>query len=216
MKKSQLLSIVSVLHVLRQLFDLLRERDDFDSNQVLIQQMKRWPIRWFKTPRSPVLWRWLLITSEGFDWLYTAGLQWYSNKLHGCQPYLQDRQHTKTWQGTVLLQLVDEESLPWMTNFRNSIRNIQKQTASPLAMLCNMTVGLAIILTISFWQNTLISNPTKVWTPRDCWSWILGRHFYFSPGSGMHYSNTNTFILGACSLKRLTGTLCSRKLKTGF
>lgn len=205
MKKSQLLSIVTVLLFTTCSLISCEKETDFDSNQVLIQQMKTVADSVIQNTKVPGVVALVVDHKRGIDWLYTAGYSDIPNKLPmDASHTFRIGSNTKTMTGTVLLQLVDEERLALNDKLSKFYPEYPKADSITIAMLCNMTSGISNYTDNLVWQNTLISNPTKVWTPQEIVDLGFSEDFYFSPGSGMHYSNTNTFILGML-IERLTG-----------
>lgn len=106
--------------------------------------------------------------------------------------------------GTVLLQLVDEDKLALNDKLSKFYPEYPKADSITIAMLLNMTSGISNYTDNETWQYALFTNPTKVWTPEECVEVGFSDNFYFSPGSGWYYSNTNTIILGML-IEKLTG-----------
>jgi D-alanyl-D-alanine carboxypeptidase len=112
--------------------------------------------------------------------------------------------NTKTWTGTVILQLIQEGKLRLdepVSKYRSDVPNGQNIT---ITHLLDMRSGLYNYSESLELNQTLDANPTKAWTPDE----LLGIAYtyppYFPPGQGYHYSNTNTILLGVI-IEKLTG-----------
>ena len=103
---------------------------------------------------------------------------------------------TKTWTGTVILQLVEEGRLKLedpVSKFRDDVPNGDKITVE---QLLNMRSGLYNYSESYELNLALDETPERVWTPEELVAIALPLPAYFPPGEGYHYSNTNTALLG--------------------
>jgi D-alanyl-D-alanine carboxypeptidase len=104
--------------------------------------------------------------------------------------------NTKTWTGTVILQLVQEGTLSLddpVSKYRPEVPNGRNIT---ITELLNMRSGLYNYSESLELNQTLDTNPTKVWTPDELLAIAYKNPPYFPPGQGYHYSNTNMVLLG--------------------
>lgn len=104
--------------------------------------------------------------------------------------------NTKTFTVTVLLQLADEKKVGLddpVSKYVSFVPNGQNIT---LRMLANMTSGLFNYTEDDAWVTKAFSDPQRVWTPRELVDVGIGHPPDFAPGTGWHYSNTNTVLLG--------------------
>lgn len=204
MKKSQLALVSVLLFTIISLISCEKE-NAFDSNQLLIDQMKAVTDSIITNTKVPGIVALVVDHKRGVDWLYTAGYSDIPNKLPMDGSYtFRIGSNTKTMIGTVLLQLVDEGKLALNDKLSKYYPEYPKADSITITMLCNMTSGIYNFTDNITWQNTLFSDPTKVWTPRESVDMGFSYNFYFSPGSSWHYSNTNTIILGML-IEKLTG-----------
>jgi D-alanyl-D-alanine carboxypeptidase len=112
--------------------------------------------------------------------------------------------NTKTFTGTVVLQLVDEGELGLddpVSAYRPEVPNGENIT---IRQLLNMTSGLFSYTEDEDFNQTLDTEPQKVWEPRELVEIGFEHQPYFSPGDDFHYSNTNTVLLGMI-VEQLTG-----------
>ena len=153
------------------------------------------------TPGAVVLVR----SPELGDWIATFG----TRALGGADPvtladHVRVGSNTKTWTGTVILQLVQEGNLTLddpVSTYRPDVPNGQNIT---IAELLNMRSGLYNYTESLELNQTLDTNPTKAWTPDELLAIAYKNPPYFPPGQGFHYSNTNTVLLGLI-IEKLTG-----------
>lgn len=103
---------------------------------------------------------------------------------------------TKTFTGTVILQLVDQGKL----KLDDPVSKYQPQVPNggniTIRELLDMRSGLYNYSEDPGFGNTLLKNPQKVWTPKELLAISFSHPPYFPPGKDFHYSNTNYIILG--------------------
>lgn len=103
---------------------------------------------------------------------------------------------TKTWTGTVILQQAHEGKLSLgdpVSKFRPDVPDGDHIT---IAELLNMRSGLYNYSETRELNEIGDSNPQKVWNPDELLALAYSHPPYFPPGTGYHYSNTNTVLLG--------------------
>lgn len=111
---------------------------------------------------------------------------------------------TKTFVITVLLQLVDEKKVSLDDKLSKFYPDYPRAGEVTLRQLCNMTSGIFDYCDTQDFTAWLIAHPQKPVTPWDAISWAKDVPFYFTPGAGFHYSNTNTYLIGLI-IETLTG-----------
>src|SRR4028119_1681900 len=112
--------------------------------------------------------------------------------------------NTKTFTGTVVLQLVDEGKLRLddpVSKYQPEVPNGKNIT---IRELLNMSSGLFSYSEDKGFNQTLDSDPHKVWEPEELVSIGLRHKPVFPPGKGFYYSNTNFVLLGMI-VEELTG-----------
>jgi D-alanyl-D-alanine carboxypeptidase len=116
---------------------------------------------------------------------------------------------TKTFVGTVILQLIDEGKLRLddpLSKFQPEVPNGSNIT---IREVLNMTSGLFNYSEDGEFSRILNAelkgeNPNRIWTPDELLSIAFKHAPYFAPGKGFHYSNTNFILLGLI-IQQLTG-----------
>jgi len=121
---------------------------------------------------------------------------------------------TKTFNVTIILQLVDEgllhledtldEFVPWVPNSQNIT----------IRQLCNNTSGIFNYgedrdLSMGYVNSDFLAH----YTPEELVRVAIGHDPYFPPGQGFHYSNTN-FVLLAMIIEMVTGNTYENELKS--
>lgn len=104
--------------------------------------------------------------------------------------------NTKTWTGTVILQLVQEGKLSVddpVSEYRPDVPNGDNIT---IGQLLDMRSGLYNYTESLEVNEALDNDPQRVWTPEELVAIGISQPPYFPPGEGWHYSNTNTTLLG--------------------
>ncbi|PTB19575.1 D-alanyl-D-alanine carboxypeptidase [Trinickia symbiotica] len=120
---------------------------------------------------------------------------------------------TKTWTGTVVLQLVQEGKLSLSDPVSKYVANVPNGDAITIAQLLSMRSGLYNYTTNLAFNQTLDSEPNKVWTTSEMLDIAFSNPVYFAPGAGFMYSNTNTVLLGLI-IEQLTGMSAADAIKT--
>jgi D-alanyl-D-alanine carboxypeptidase len=103
---------------------------------------------------------------------------------------------TKTFTGTLILQLAEEGKLKLTDPIGKYVSDIPNGSTVTLATLINMTSGLASYTLDSTWQKQYFADPDKVWTPDELIDAARRLKPIFKPGAQYNYSNTNTVLLG--------------------
>ncbi len=112
---------------------------------------------------------------------------------------------TKTFTGTLVLQLVQDGRLTLDDPIGTYFPQIPRGNDVTVAMLLNMTSGIASYSLDETFQHEIFTNPAKQWNPDDLIAIGLALPRPFEPGAKFDYSNTNTLILGRL-IEKLTGT----------
>ncbi|MEO8446498.1 MAG: serine hydrolase domain-containing protein [bacterium] len=141
-------------------------------------------------------------------WITTMGV---SNLLTGKPISVDDKMRigsiTKTFTGTVILQLQDEGKLNISDKLSKYFPDYPNGDNITLEELGNMTSGLFNYSEDDTFGNDMMQNMKKSFTPEQLIA-ISQKHApYFAPGTGMHYSNTNTILLGLIAEKITGNTL---------
>ncbi len=139
------------------------------------------------------------------DWTTTIG----TRTFRGTDPVqVGDRVRigsiTKTWTGTVVLQLVDEGKLRLddpVAKYRPDVPNGENIT---IEQLLTMRSGLGNYTTSLDVNRRMDADPATVFDPEELIAVGLATPTKFAPGEGYYYSNTNTVLLGRI-IEQLTG-----------
>jgi len=131
------------------------------------------------------------------EWFHSIG---QANPDTGT-PYTRDTHHrigsvTKTFTGTMVLQLVDQELLDLDATVDQWFDGMPNGDQITVRMLLNMTSGLADFTVDQVWLEALFADPYKVWAPEAAVEWVEGQPVLFEPGEGWNYSNPGTIMLG--------------------
>lgn len=111
---------------------------------------------------------------------------------------------TKTFTVTALLLLADEKKLGLDDPVSKYVDFVPDGDKITLRMLANMTSGLHSYTEDDAMVKAILGNPNRVWTPRELVDVGLKHPADFAPGTGWHYSNTNTVLLGMI-LEKVSG-----------
>ncbi|HTP98854.1 MAG TPA: serine hydrolase domain-containing protein [Casimicrobiaceae bacterium] len=103
---------------------------------------------------------------------------------------------TKTFTVTVLLQLADEKKVSLDDPVNKYVDFVPNGENITLRELANMTSGLYNYTEDDAWVKLAFSDFGRRWKPRELVDVGISHPPYFAPGTGFHYSNTNTVLLG--------------------
>lgn len=104
--------------------------------------------------------------------------------------------NTKSMTVTIVLQLAQEGLIDLEAPVSTYRDDVPGGENIPLRLLMNMRSGLGNYTEHPDFSPALASDPTRAWAPEELLTLGLGMPPYFAPGTGFHYSNTNTVLLG--------------------
>lgn len=120
---------------------------------------------------------------------------------------------TKTFTGTIVLQLVDEGRLTLDDTIDKYVSGIPDGDKITMRMLLNHTSGIYDCDDDPGLSETILAEPLKQWTPQEMVDIALKYPPYFPPGQGYHYSNTDSILLGMV-IEKVTGKKVEALFKT--
>ncbi len=103
---------------------------------------------------------------------------------------------TKTFVGTLILQLVQEHRLRLSDRLGRWVTAIPYASQITVRELLNHTSGVRDYGENPVLLKATIEHPLQVWTPTELVKLSLFKPPYFPPGQGYQYSNTNYVLLG--------------------
>lgn len=156
----------------------------------------------------------VLIRSPQGDWSTTFG----QRTRQGTEPvtlgdHIRIGSNTKTWTGTVVLQLVEEGKIALddpVSTYRKDVPNGDKIT---IGQLLSMRSGLGNYTVDRELNEQNDTNPGRAWDPEELIAKGLAQPTFFAPGEGFAYSNTNTVLLGAI-IEKITGESLAQNFQT--
>lgn len=205
MKRTELAFIPLILFTVFSFISCKKETAT-NPNQPLIDQMKAVTDSVIENTRVPGIVALVVDHKKGIDWSYTAGYSDIQNKLPMDGTYrFRIGSNTKTMTCTVLLQLVDEGKVSLEDKLSKYYPAYPQAEKITIAMLLDMKSGIFNYSEdLPVFMQSMVSNPTRVWQPQELIDLGFSYDFYFEPGTDIHYSNTNTFIIGKL-IEKLTG-----------
>ena len=120
---------------------------------------------------------------------------------------------TKTFTGTVLLQLVDEGILKLDDKLSKYFPDFPNGENITIEELGNMRSGIYNYSEDDNFQKELLNDFTRSFTPQEVIAIAEKHDPYFAPGTDMHYSNTNTILLGLI-IEKITGVTLQNAIKS--
>ncbi|RQR81646.1 MULTISPECIES: serine hydrolase [unclassified Burkholderia] len=120
---------------------------------------------------------------------------------------------TKTWTGTVILQLVQEGRLRLTDHVSQYVANVPNGDTITIEQLLTMRSGLYNYSTSLAFNQSLDAQPDRVWTIDELLSIAENQPVYFAPGADFRYSNTNTVLLGLI-IEQRTGMSAADAIRT--
>lgn len=111
---------------------------------------------------------------------------------------------TKTFTGTVLLQLVEAGEISLDDTIDQYVDGVPNGDRIMLRMLADMTSGVASYTTSTQFTDQYFAHPDTVFTPQQLLDVGIAESPIFEPGEEFNYSNTNTILLGMV-IEKVTG-----------
>ena len=121
---------------------------------------------------------------------------------------------TKSFVGTVALQLVDEGKLELDDRLSEYIDTVPNGDNITIRQLLDMTSGLFNYLDDVNLEAEAAADPLKKWPPEELVRVAVSHQPYFAPGEGWFYSNTNTILVGMI-IERVTGNDLEDEVRRG-
>ncbi|WP_321821372.1 MULTISPECIES: serine hydrolase domain-containing protein [unclassified Burkholderia] len=120
---------------------------------------------------------------------------------------------TKTWTGTVILQLVQEGRLRLTDHVSQYVANVPNGDTITIEQLLTMRSGLYNYSTSLAFNQSLDAQPDRVWAVDELLGIAENQPVYFAPGADFRYSNTNTVLLGLI-IEQRTGMSAADAIRT--
>jgi D-alanyl-D-alanine carboxypeptidase len=147
----------------------------------------------------------LVRTADDGDWTMTYGTRtWDGSDPVDLGDHVRIGSVTKTWTGTVILQLVDEGRLALTDPVSQYVAGVPNGDRITIEQLLTMHSGLANYTTDPVLNEAMDTTPERVWEPEELLAMGLSQAPSFPPGEQFEYSNTNTVLLGVI-IEQLTG-----------
>jgi D-alanyl-D-alanine carboxypeptidase len=103
---------------------------------------------------------------------------------------------TKTFTGTLIMQLVDEGKLSLDDSIDKWFPSVPLANQITVRMLGDMSSGINSYTADQSFQAQYFANPEAAWTPQQLVAAGVAAPRKFPPGKGFFYSNTNFVMLG--------------------
>lgn len=204
MKKNLLLLPATLLIIGISVISCKKNDTAADPNQATIDRLKLAADSVIKNTTIPGLVALVVDHQKGINWLYAAGVSNTQTRAPmDVNHTFRIASNTKTFTGTVLLQLVDEGKIRLNDKLSEYFPQYPKSDSVTIKMLCNMSSGINAYETDE-WMNAVKANPLRVWAPGELADFAFSQPFLFSPGTGYRYTNSNTIILGMI-IEQVTG-----------
>lgn len=126
--------------------------------------------------------------------------------------------NTKTFTGTVILQLADEKKLGLddkVAKYIPAINTLSNGKGGEITIrqLGNHTSGIFDYSKADSFQESYGNNTSEYWSPKQLLAIALRNKPYFDPGQGWEYSNSNTLLLGLI-IEKITGNSVAAEIQT--
>ncbi|MGW3913683.1 serine hydrolase [Streptomyces sp. NPDC005070] len=118
--------------------------------------------------------------------------------------YVRIGSETKTFTVTALLELVDRHRVRLDDPISKYIRGVPNGRHITLRQLAEMRSGLFPYTSDADFDHDLLSNPQRVFTPRELLAYGYRHPNTFAPGTQFEYCNSNLILLGLV-IEKVTG-----------
>ena len=119
---------------------------------------------------------------------------------------------TKTFTGTLILQLVDEGKLRLDDTIERWFPQLPDAHTITIRQLGSMSSGIDSYTANAAITDRYLTRPTTVWTTSELIAAGVGQPRLFAPGTDFYYSNTNFVMLGHI-IEQVTGEPIARVMK---
>ena len=119
---------------------------------------------------------------------------------------------TKTFTGTVVLQLVDEGKLKLDGTIDKFFPWIPNSNKITIRQLLNMTAGIHSYSEMEEFGRILEADMLRPFKPIELVRFAISHKPDFEPGKGFYYSNSNTIVLGMI-VEKVTGSTLEKEIK---
>ncbi len=119
---------------------------------------------------------------------------------------------TKTFTVTGVLQLADQGKLGLDDSIGKYIDGVPLGDKITLRQLAHMRSGLENYANSTAFQQALVADPFRDFTPQELLGYAFAEPMPFPPGDAFEYSNTNTVLLGLV-VEKLSGQLLPDYIK---
>ena len=123
--------------------------------------------------------------------------------------------NTKTWTGTVVLQLSQETPMALDDPIAKYRAGVPRGDEITIAQLLEMRSGLFNYTETVEMNRILDDDPAYAFGPEELLAMAFAHDSYFDPGERFHYSNTNTVLLGLL-IEQLAGPVSEEFRKRIF
>lgn len=156
-------------------------------------------------------------TADGVEYVLTSGVaNLESRRRIRASDRFRVASVTKAMVATVILQLVDEDSIALTDTLERYLPGIVPAAAQiTVRQLLNHTAGLPDYTNDEAFIEAVLANPGRAWTPLELVSIANAMPSLFEPGTpGAHaYSNTDYIVLGLL-IESITGRSISAELQS--
>lgn len=212
--KKQLLLILGLLLSISFFMASCKKDDNPSSSETIENSIKTTLDSVITNTHVPGLVAGIWAPNEGINLEYTAGVaNLETNASLSTDMIFRIGSNTKTMTITVLLQLVDEGLINLNDKLSGYIPDFPMGDEVTIEMLTNMKSGIFNYSESELFVNEIFSNPTKFWTTEELLSYAITNPYYFDPGTGFHYSNSNTIIAGKI-IEIVTGNSLESNIRT--
>ena len=120
---------------------------------------------------------------------------------------------TKTFTGTVMLQLIEEGKISFEATIDAYFPDITNADRITIRQVLGMTAGIYDFVNSEGFDGPYYADMTKVWTHDEILALINNQPADFAPGASCKYSNSNFYLLGMI-IEQLTGNAVEDEIKT--
>ncbi|MBK4737554.1 serine hydrolase domain-containing protein [Noviherbaspirillum pedocola] len=147
----------------------------------------------------------VLVKSAQGNWEQAFGTRTLGGKdAVGIDDHFHVGSVTKTWTGTVILQLAQEGRLGLSDPISRHVKGVPNGSHITIEQLLNMRSGLFNYTRDTAFIKRMERDPYHVYRPDDLLAIAFRHPPAFAPGAQYAYSNTNTVLLGKV-IEKVTG-----------
>lgn len=201
---NRIIKIFLTIFILTSLISCKKD-EDYSDNQKIIAKLDELTDQLISQKKVPGLIISITAPQKGLRYIKAKGYSDLTiNKPMNINNLYRTGSLTKTFTGTIILELIDEGKIKLNDKINIYLPNLPYSDIISIKQILNMTSGIFEYSNDISFINDFNLNPQKKWQPNELLNIALSHPLNFIPGTKWDYSNSNTIIAGLI-IEKITG-----------